>query len=179
LHPARLIPLASILAAVLLASCSPSPDRLSAIDKQRLDRALTYFYYAQADRQLSRIPLGLFSPRDNPTQARIWVVNGLRVPSQLVAHEKVGGHAGFEVGYDKIGISGGGGWERWFVKNPQIDFSRTATQLFNDAPATWDQRDHLWHLGPEFLSDYEWARSQDRFKFFLAFYQDPFPATTR
>ena len=167
-----------ILNALLLTSCSPSPDRLSAIDKQRLNRALTYFFYAQADRQLSRMPLGLFSPRNNPAQARIWVVSGLKVPARLVTHDKLNAQGGFEVGYDKIGISGGGGWERWFVKNPEADFSRTTIQLFNDAPATWDQREHLWHLGSEFVSDYEWARNQDRFKFFLAFYQDPFPSTT-
>jgi hypothetical protein len=179
-YPARLFfQLCMIVAVLVVTSCSPSPDRLSAVDKQRLNRALTYFFYSQADRQLQRMPPGLFSPKNNQFQAQRWVVAGLRVPSRLITHEKIGGHAGFEVGYEQIGVSGGGEWEAWFVKNPQAEFSTTAIQLFDDAPAIWDMREHLWHLPPEYHDDYEWARNQDRFKFFLPFYQDPFPATTR
>jgi hypothetical protein len=36
----------------------------------------------------------------------------------------------------------------------------------------------LWHLGHAYQDDYELVRNDDRFKFFLAFYQDPYPETT-
>jgi hypothetical protein len=125
------------------------------------------------------MPIGFLSPRANAASARAWVIRGLAVPDRIVTHEKVGGHGGFELGIEQIGLSGGGGWEKWYVKNPKAEMADTLIQLFSDANVTWDPFHHFWRLGREYHDDYEWARSQDRFRFFLAFYQDPFPDAAR
>ena len=49
-------------------------------------------------------------------------------------------------------------------------------QLFTDANAHWDQSERQFHLSSEYRADSEWARNEDRFKFFLAFYQGLNPA---
>ena len=102
-------------AAAFFTGCSKS--ELSSADKQRLNRALTYFLYAQANRQLVNIPPRLLSPRNGDRSARIWVVNGLKQPEQIVTHSRIEGHAGFEVGIPlKIGASAGGALERWYAE---------------------------------------------------------------
>jgi hypothetical protein len=125
------------------------------------------------------MPLGIFSPRLAPNSARQWVVSGLRVPEQVVTHEKNNAHLNFDLGIDRFGGGIGGGWERWFVANPKAQMADTIIQLFNDAVVTWSPREHLWHIGTEYHEAYEWARNQDKFKFFLAFYQDPYPDLVR
>jgi hypothetical protein len=164
------------------ASCSRT---ISAVDRQRLNHAMTYFLYSQANAQLARMPIGIFSVRNNPMDARAWVVRGLRRPERIVAEEEIGGHAGIEPRLTPEGFSAGfsfgGEWTRWYVDNPKASVADALIQLFNDAQVSWDPhpREHLWHLSQAYKDDYEWARNEDRFKFPLAFYQDPYPETCR
>lgn len=169
--------LVALLATLSVFTCGcAKKESLTAIDRQRLNHALAYFVYAQANRQIiafpKRPPLLVFSPRISVMAARNWVINGLRQPEQLVGHSKISGHIGFAPE-----ISAGGGWERWYIDNPKAKLADTLIQLFRDADSRWDPQNEIWRLPQVYKSDYEWARSEDRFHFFLAFYQDPFPAT--
>ena len=161
----------------LLVSCKPAvssaPPSISAVDRQRLNRAMAYFLYSQANAQLSRLPTGLFSVRENERSARSWVVRGLRQPERVVSKEAIGAKADFAPGV----VSVTGNWIRFYVDNPHASVADTMIQVFNDAQAQWDSFRHLWQLDNDYHGDYEWARNEDRFKFFLAFYQDPFPQT--
>ena len=102
--------------------------------------------------------------------ARSWVLRGLQQPELKQTSER----RGFSVGFastPELSVK----WEQQLVENPKKPLADTLTQIFQDTPATWDQREHLWHLSQDYAADYIWARSEDRFKFPLAFYQDPFP----
>jgi hypothetical protein len=146
---------------------------LSAAERQRWNHALTYFIYAQADVQLSRVPFSKF-PRGSESAARNWVVEGLHQPARLVSEQKIGAHIGFS-----SSITLGGDLERKYIDNPKAPFAETLAQLFRDARSTWDPRERFWHLPHEYHDDYESVRNDDRYHFFLAFYEDPFPGTTR
>lgn len=146
------------------------------MDRQRINRALTYFLYAQANRQIVHIPPGFLSLRNSDLGARRWVDNGLRQPDQIVVHSKAEAHIGFEP-HIPVTIGIGGSLERWYGPNPKASRAEMFIQLFDDAPSRWDFARKIWHLPPEYAADYEWARNESRFKFFLAFYQDPFPET--
>ena len=166
--------LSVLVVCVGLSACKP---KVSAIDRQRLNHALTYFIYAQADARLARLPTGRF-PRSFENVARNWVLQGLRQPVLVVAEQKTGFHVGGEVGFSS-GIKAGGYWERLYKENPNAPLADTLMQLFKDAQSSWDQHERLWHLGHAYHDDYELVRNDDRFRFFLAFYQDPYPETTR
>jgi hypothetical protein len=151
------------------AACRRKPE-ISAVDRQRLNRAWAYFLYAEADVQLSRMPVN----RWTEAAARNWVVRGLRQPELKVTSET----RGFSVHIsDTPELSAGLGQQ--LSENPKKPLSDTLIQVFQDTPASWNSREHLWHLNQEYATDYLWARGEDRFKFPLAFYQDPFPGTTQ
>jgi hypothetical protein len=144
---------------------------LSAVDRQRLNHAMTYFLFSQANVQLARMPIGRF-PRVNDSIARRWVLRGLQQPDQVVMQEKEGLNVSFSTG-----ISVGGDWEKLYKDNPKAPLADLLIQLFMDAPSAWDPRERLWRLGQEYKDDYQWARNEDRFKLPLVFYQDPYPET--
>lgn len=153
------------------------------MDRQHLNHALTYFIYAQADLQLSRRPNNARAfPRSTETSARNWVAEGLRQPALVPTSQDIGFHGGVSAnaatGFAPS-ISLGGKWERLYKENPKAPLADVLLQLFKDAQAQWDPRERLWHLGHEYHDDYELVRNDDRFKFFLAFYQDPYPETSR
>lgn len=150
-------------------ACSRRPE-ISAADRQRLDRAWAYFLYAQADLQLSRMP----NNRWTETFARNWVLRGLRQPELKAVSETRGFSAGISSTPELSAR-----WEQQLAENPKKPLYDTLTQIFQDTPATWNQQEHLWHLSKEYTADYNWAKGEDRFKFPLAFYQDPFPGTAR
>jgi len=160
-------------AALCTALCGCSRG-LTAKQRQQWNHALTYFLYAQADAQLARAnPRGF--PRTNERVAREWVVDGLKLPERVVAESNIGGKLSFTPGI----VTAGGNWDRKFEDNPKAKRADVFIQLFNDAPSTWDPRERLWHLPGEYHDDYELVRGDDHYQFFLAFYQDPFPDTTR
>lgn len=161
--------------AVGLSGCGP---HVSALDRQRLNHALTYFIYAQADSQLARQFAFDRPPRNRELTARNWVLQGLRQPALVPTEQRMGFRAGANAGFSP-GISLGGTWERLYKENPNAPMADTLMQLFKDAQCSWDPREHYWHLSHAYHDDYELVRNDDRFKFFLAFYQDPFPETTR
>ena len=132
---------------------------------------MTYFLYAQANPQLSRLPIRSFQ-RFQESNARAGVIKGLRVPQREVSQQSFGANAGFHAG-----LSVGGSWTRFYVDNPHAAIAGTLIQLFNDAPASWDRQQRLWHLSSEYKADHEWARNEDRFHFSPAFYQDPYSHT--
>jgi hypothetical protein len=161
-----------VVAMSVVTSCRhDDKPTLSAVDRQRLNHAMTYFLYSQANVRLARMPIGRF-PRVNDFVARGWVLRGLQQPAQVVMQEKGGLHVSF-----RTDISVGGDWEKLYTDNPKAPLADLLVQLFRDAPSAWDPRERLWHLGQVYKDDYEWARNEDRFKLPLAFYQDPYPET--
>ena len=172
---ARLPALVFIATSVLFvcAGCSRQPS-ISAQYRQRLNRAWAYFLYAEADAQLDRLQRLPRPVRFTEQRATNWVITGLKEPALKVTKETegLGGAIGFRSG---IGFSGN--WGRVLEENPGAKVADSLIRVFRDTPAQWNQRERLWNLGPDYAADYNWARYQDRFKFPLAFYQDPFSHT--
>ena len=167
-----------LIAGAVIPGCSRAPT-VSALDRQRLNRAWAYFLYAEADAQLARMNHEAKGRRFSvESAARDWVIRGLRQPGLTVTREnrEIGGSAGFHAG---INLSVSGQLSQVLEANPKAPLAETLTRVFNDAPARWDAAERLWHLTAEYKDDYDWARNQDRFKFPLAFYQDPFPRTLK
>ena len=168
--PSRLPLLIALCAASLILStgCTRKPTT-TALDRQRLNRAWAYFLFAQADAQMHRQPY----PRWTEPVARGWVLRGLRQPELKAVRET----RGFSLGISEppsLSVQ----WRQELAENPNKPLADTLVAVFNDTPATWNPQEHLWHLPPEYAVDYNWARNEDRFKFPLAFYQDPYPGVT-
>lgn len=157
----------AVLAAILSLMVGCGKPSVTAIDKQRLSRAWAYYIYAKADLDLSRLDLiTRYKLCNSDADARRWVVGGLRAPAVLDAKS-------FSLGLSPKSISAK--WESHFVENEKKSFSESMIAIFGEAAATWNPHERLWHLGPQYAADYEWARQQDKMSLPIEFYQDPFP----